>query len=323
MRVLAQITTFNAADIIDRTIEALQQQTRPVDEILVVDNASSDGTLERPSVRNVTVIRHQENSGTSGAVATGMRFAMEQGYDWIWVLDHDSMALSDALERLLELYNRWPQRLQIETGFLACMARNQADNKFKYGDMFTRRGIEVVKPPVAERHYRCHAYQWSGSLYRIAAVREIGLPNPDYFVDIDDVEYGYRLMKGGYKNFVHQDSVLLHNIRGNPSLIPIDLKVGPMKVRAYEFPPLRCYYYCRNSLYFILYEFEKGRFGLLSGVLWRVRRSGHVGPIRGAVWNVLLLTMNFLLRPRNHVGQIHACFRGAWHGVTGNIKARY
>jgi GT2 family glycosyltransferase len=60
MRVLAQITTFNAVDLIDRTIEALQQQTRPVDEILVVDNASSDGTLQRPSVRNVTVIRHQE-----------------------------------------------------------------------------------------------------------------------------------------------------------------------------------------------------------------------------------------------------------------------
>jgi len=44
---------------------------------------------------------------------------------------------------------------------------------------------------------------------------------------------------------------------------------------------------------------------------------------RGVVWNVLLLTMNFLLRPRNHVGQIRACFRGTWHGVTGNIAARY
>jgi hypothetical protein len=33
--------------------------------------------------------------------------------------------------------------------------------------------------------------------------------------------------------------------------------------------------------------------------------------------------MNFLLRPRNHGGQIRACFRGIWHGITGNIAARY
>jgi GT2 family glycosyltransferase len=323
MRILAHVHTFNDADIIDRTIEALQQQTRPVDGILVVDNASSDGTLERPSVRHVTVIRHQENLGTSGAVATGMRFALEQDYDWIWVFDADSIALPDALERLLELYNSWPQRLQNETAFLACMAYNQGDNRPKYGGMFTRRGIELVKPPVAERHFRCHTYTWSGSLFRTAPVREIGLPNPDYVLDFGEEQYGYRVMKAGYKSFVHQDAILLHNIRGNPSLTPTYLKVGPKKVRVYEFPPIRCYYYCRNALYFILYEFEKVRFGLLGGVLWRMRRHGHVGPMRGVVWNVLLLTMNFLLRPRNHGRQIRACFRGTWHGVTGNIAARY
>jgi len=50
MRVLAHIHTFNDADIIDRTIESVQRQTRPVDGILVVDNASTDGTLDRPSL---------------------------------------------------------------------------------------------------------------------------------------------------------------------------------------------------------------------------------------------------------------------------------
>ena len=47
VRVLAHIHTFNDADIIDRTIEALLRQSRPVDGILVVDNASSDATLDR------------------------------------------------------------------------------------------------------------------------------------------------------------------------------------------------------------------------------------------------------------------------------------
>ena len=131
-------------------------------------------------------------------------------------------------------------------------------------------------------------------------------------------------MKGGYKNFVHQDAVLVHNVRGSPSLAPVDLKVGPMKVRAYEWTPFRCYYYCRNSLYFILYELEKGRFGLLSGVLWRVRRSGHVGPIRGGRLERTSVDDEFpVAAAKSHPTNPRLLARHLWHGVSGNIAARY
>ncbi len=79
MRVLAHIHTFNDADVIDQTIEALRRQTRPVDGILIVDNASIDGTLEQPSVKHATVLCHPENLGTSGAVFSGFRNSMPAG----------------------------------------------------------------------------------------------------------------------------------------------------------------------------------------------------------------------------------------------------
>ena len=63
MRVLTHIHTFNDADIIDRTIAAVRRQTRPVDGILVVDNASTDGTLDRPSLQHATILRNRENLG--------------------------------------------------------------------------------------------------------------------------------------------------------------------------------------------------------------------------------------------------------------------
>ena len=112
MRVLAHIHTFNDADIIDRTIESVRRQTRPVNGILVVDNASTDGTLDRPPLRYATILRHEDNLGTSGTVITGMRFALEHDYDWIWVFDADSAPEPDALERMLELYAGWPQSLR-------------------------------------------------------------------------------------------------------------------------------------------------------------------------------------------------------------------
>src|SRR4029077_5100404 len=115
MRVLAHIHTFNDADIIDRTIAAVRRQTPPVDGILVVDNAPTDGTPERPSLKHVTILRHPENLGTSGAVHSGFRFALEQGYDRIWVFAADSVPEPDALEKLLDLSIGWPPKLQDET----------------------------------------------------------------------------------------------------------------------------------------------------------------------------------------------------------------
>jgi rhamnopyranosyl-N-acetylglucosaminyl-diphospho-decaprenol beta-1,3/1,4-galactofuranosyltransferase len=307
MRVLAHIHTFNDADIIDQTIESVLKQTRPVDGILVVDNASTDATLTRPSLEHVTVLRERENGGTSGAVGTGMHYALQQNYDWIWILDADSFVDPDALQKLLDLYAEMPKAVQDESAFVACLPRNLKDNQPYHGALFTRDGLSICKPRADESSYLCHISIWSGSLYRLAVVRQIGVPNPDYVLDWGEFEYGNRVMKAGYKGFIDQTSILKHNVRGAPSLDPVDFKLGFAKTTVYEFPPIRCYYMARNMVYFTLYDVAQGRLGLA----------------RRVIWTTFKLTANFVLRPRNHMSEIVACFRGIWDGITGNIVARY
>lgn len=331
MRVLAHIHTFNDADIIDQTIDAVRRQTRPVDAILIVDNASTDGTLDRPAVKHAKVLRHPTNLGTSGAILTGMRFALEHDYDWIWVFDADSIPDPDALERLLDLYTDLPQSLRDETACLACLPFHQFDGQPLHGSILTSSGRIVVNPAPKERYYTIHVTIWTGSLYRMAAVRKSGFPNPDYVLDMGEYEYGHRMTKAGYKAFMHQDAVIKHQIRGTRSLRRVVLKLGPLALTFYEDTPIRCYYLCRNMLYFTLYDCREGRTGLLGsvawafrGVLWRVCLvPGRSGLKPGVAWQLLMFTLNFLVRPRNHGEQIAACFRGIWHGVTGNITARY
>ena len=108
MRILGHIHTFNDEEIIDRTVQALLDQTYPVDEIVLVDNASQDRTLARSFPKQVIIIRHSENQGTSGAVATGMEYALGKQYDWIYLLDADSLPRKDALQRLIEFYEGLP-----------------------------------------------------------------------------------------------------------------------------------------------------------------------------------------------------------------------
>jgi GT2 family glycosyltransferase len=324
MRVLAHVHTFNDADIIDRTIDGLLRQTRLPDAIVLVDNGSTDGTLDRVFSELVAIIRNPTNLGTSGAVRNGFIHALKHQFDWIWLFDADSVPEPDALQRLLDLYASFPEEMREQIGFLSCLPCDQRDGQPRHGGLFTRLGLTVARPAPERRYYPCHATIWSGCLYRLAAVRRIGLPNPNYVLDRGEDEYGYRVMKAGYKAFIHQGAVLRHNVRGTTSLTEVNCTLGPVAIKFYEFPSIRCYYTCRNTLYFALYEAAEGRFGLLRGALWRMRPSPErPGFMRGAAWRVLLLTLNFLLRPSGHGAQILACLRGIWHGVTGNIRARY
>jgi len=307
MRVLAHIHTFNDADIIDRTIASVLKQTRPVDDILVVDNASADATLDQPSLTNATVVRHQANLGTSGAIGTGMRFALERDYDWIWIFDADSIPAPDALEKLLALYESWPRSLQVEVGFVACLPCSGDGRVFFHGTVFTRHGFTRCRPVPDARYYPCQFTLWSGCLYRVPAVRKIGVPNPDYVLDWGETEYGYRMMKGGYTGLLHQDAILHHNIRGYASRVPVEVKRGAAIVTVYDYPPIRCYYSSRNIFYFSLYDFKERRF-------WLVLHT---------IFGVTNLVLGFVVKPRGHIEHLRACFRGIWHGVTGNITARY
>ena len=70
MRILAQIVTLNDERAIEQSLQAVLDQVHPVDEVLIVDNGSTDGTLDRDFPKQVTIIRHGSNLGTSGAASS-------------------------------------------------------------------------------------------------------------------------------------------------------------------------------------------------------------------------------------------------------------
>src|ERR1700731_4469141 len=108
MRVLAHIHTMNDADVVEQLLEALRRQTRPPEAILVVDNASTDGTLNRTFPENVRIIRNPENLGTSGTVRIGLAHGLEHGFHWVWLFDADSVPEPDVLEKLLTFFESLP-----------------------------------------------------------------------------------------------------------------------------------------------------------------------------------------------------------------------
>jgi GT2 family glycosyltransferase len=307
MRILAHIHTLNDAAVIERLIAALHHQTRRPDAILIVDNASTDDTLDRVFPDDVAIIRNTENLGTSGAIRIGLAYALEHGFDWTWIFDADSIPDPSALEKLLVFFADLSPSQQKKTCFLAGWPLTDSGD-IKQQPMLIGEAIEIAPLTRTRESTECDCVLWSGSLFRMSAVREIGLPSADYVLDIAEIEYGYRARQKGFTSYIIHDSIIHHDV-GRPSgAVMREYRLGRLGVTFYELSPPRTYYSIRNVIYFWLYQ-HKPR---------HLSRALH-----WAAWRALPLGINFIVRPRHYGMQFLACLRGIWHGLTGNMTARY
>lgn len=304
MKILGHIHTLNDEEVIDRSLQAMLDQTYPLEEILIVDNGSTDGTLRRSFPVQVTVFRHPENRGTSGAVAKGLQYGLTKQYDWVWLFDADSAPRSDALEKLLELYHGFSPDLQEQTWLVASLPMECSMQRPWHGATFTPRGPKPVEVDAAKLYYECHVTIWTGSLFKLAAVQKVGLPAVDYVNDGGEGEYAYRGMRAGYRSFIHQRSLIDHNIgAADPKVLCRHL--GPFSVRLVESPPMRYYYVFRNTVYFWLYEYHEGN------ILHVLRAASR--------WPKQLVKLVLLSR----WSELWACLRGLRDGLCKNMHHRY
>lgn len=308
MRVLVHMHTMNDMDVIRGSVAAVMAQTRPVDGLLIVDNASSDGTPDVAFPPITMTIRNRVNLGTSGAVAQGLAYGLENGFDWVWTLDADSAPHPDALQILLEFHASLSPEAQRRTAWVASLPVNQHDGKPRHGLNFVPgHVVEAPREPGAQ-WYACDCTIWSGTLFRIAAVREIGLPSSDYVLDFGEAEYGYRCQQAGYGSYIHLSSIIDHDIGGTPSSAFLSRKFGPLRIPNLNVPPIRAYYIVRNNLYFWLHQY-------------RGPRRLYVALLR--LYKAAKLIANALLIPEGKLRMLVACLRGYRDGVLGHIQNRY
>lgn len=307
MRVLAHIHTLNDADVIEHLLDALRCQTRPPDAIVIIDNGSTDGTLDRAFAENVAIVRNSENEGTSGAVQRGLSHALLHEFDWTWIFDADSVPEPDVLENLLAFFDRLPEAAREQVCSLGCWPLTTA-GKLKVGPIALEGSkLKYLSPSNSGGFTRCDGSLWSGSLYRMAAVALIGLPSVDYVLDIAEVEYGYRARQLGFSSYIIPNGVIRHDVGRQPGAVERLYRLGPIVFRSHDVSPARCYYCARNWIYFWLYQY----------------RPRAVTRALRAIARSFVLTMTFAVRPISHRRQLVACVRGICDGITMHMERRY
>ena len=308
MRILAHIHTHNEAEFIEQALAALQHQTRPPDAIVIVDNLSTDGTLDRIFPENVSVIRNPTDLGVAGSVAVGLGHALKEKFDWTWVLDADSVPEPDALAKFLSFFETFPPSERENVCFLGCrLATAGGGEADHHPHLLTASGVDRLSVDAEVGHCQCDCFIWSGSLFRMPAVAKIGMPSADYFMGMEELEYGYRARELGFSSYIVFNSVLHQDVGRKPGVTVRILRLGPLSYRLYEMSPLRCYYHVRNMLYFWLYQCRPTR------PRWVFRSLVHA----------IVFPTTFAVRPLSHHRHLIASLRGFWDGVTMHMERRY
>lgn len=152
------ILTYNRLDLLKTTICKVLAQTLEPDEVLVVNNGSTDGTGEYLNTRkDLSVIHVDENSGPAGGFYEGIKyFAVNTAVDFVWLMDDDFFPSNSCLQILVENTND---------------------------------GI-LVFPYVREKDFASrHQCGWWGVLIPMPVIKKVGYPRKDLFFWAEDTEY--------------------------------------------------------------------------------------------------------------------------------------
>jgi GT2 family glycosyltransferase len=223
-RVAAIVVTHNRREVLESTLLGVLGQDRPPDTIVVVDNASTDGTRAQlaPAFESVDWITLTENFGYGAGLAEGMERCRD-GHDWLWLLDDDSRPGSTLLATLLDVAGQLDRVGMVGT----------AGGALRWGvpDHEPRRRHVALAQP---RTYASGFLLVDGGLVNAEVARTVGVPRRDFFMMMEDVEYTSRIATAGWHLYQLADA-------------PIErLNLGSVGGKRHD--PWRSYYQTRNHL---------------------------------------------------------------------------
>jgi rhamnopyranosyl-N-acetylglucosaminyl-diphospho-decaprenol beta-1,3/1,4-galactofuranosyltransferase len=245
LNIVAIVVTFNRKHCLKECILALLNQTLLCD-VLIIDNASTDGTKtyldEQGFIANprVNYINMPVNLGGSGGFYEGLQIALEGQWQWFWLMDDDALPDPQALKNL---------------------ENRISDNKDIYGSVaigkdningrlcFPLKTTSKKDNKFIEYHDDMHEIEklcwipFLGFLIHRNTVKKIGLPDKDFFILNDDVEYSERAKKFGSKIFSIKSSIIYHPIQDT-------FKYQFLNIIIYyrSMPPWKVYYDVRNKI---------------------------------------------------------------------------
>lgn len=203
------IPNYNGLSFMEDCLASLREQSVHDFRILVVDNGSTDGSVEWLKEHQIPSLFLGENTGFSGAVNAGIR-ASDTPY--VILLNNDTVVDFRYVEMLEKTIGRSDKIFSVSSRMLQMHQPELMDDA---GDMYTifgwpfQRGVGRAKERY-ENYRKIFSACAGAAIYRRAVFDEIGFFDEMHFAYLEDMDIGYRAKLYGYDNIYCPDAVVKH-----------------------------------------------------------------------------------------------------------------
>lgn len=213
VKIAAVVVTYNRKMLLQENIECLLNQSKKdILDVIIIDNASTDGTNEilEPFVETKKIIYKNTgtNLGGAGGFQYGIKYAAENQYDFIWVMDDDCMPQTNTLEELLNA----DKKLNHQYGFLSSKVL------WKDGNICTmnvqRKTLTKNVTDFSSKFVPITMASFVSLFIPLETIRKEGLPIREFFIWTDDWEYTRRISLH-QSCYLVNDSVVMHKSSSN------------------------------------------------------------------------------------------------------------
>ena len=203
------IPNYNGLKFMEPCFAALDKQTCRDFALLVVDNGSTDGSVEWLRENQVPSVFLSENTGFSGAVNVGIR---EAKTPYVILLNNDTEPEPAYVEELVRAMDRSEKIFSVSSKMIQLYQKDKMDDA---GDMYTVLGWAyqrgVGRPSGKYRRFRRVFSACAGAaIYRREVFEKIGLFDEMHFAYLEDLDIGYRARLAGYDNVYCPKAVVYH-----------------------------------------------------------------------------------------------------------------
>lgn len=231
-KVCASIITYN---IDEKIIEVVNSIINQVDNVVIVDNGSNSKTIEilneLSRKEKIKIVFNDENIGIAKALNRGIKYAEENGFEWILTLDHDSICEESMIYNMFTAIEDYNPKHQIA--------------------ILTPKVFEINKKEFISQKYNAeYLYSevddciQSGSLIKIDTFKKIGLFNEKLFIYHVDFDFCQRIFQQGLK-IIQCNNALLYHEEG----YKIHKNIFGISVYYNNYSSIAIYYITRNTIY--------------------------------------------------------------------------
>jgi len=214
MKTTVVIPNYNGIKYLGNCIRNLAEAKKQADfHILVIDNGSTDGSLETAreyeSRGILELVAFPENRGFCGAVNEGIRRCKTE---YVLLLNNDTEVTEGFVSRLEQFMDRHPKAFGTSSKMLSLQEPDVIDD---CGDLYCALGwaFGLGKGKSADCYDRdgeVFAACGGASVYRRKVFEQIGLFDENHFAYLEDIDIGYRALIHGYRNYYCHDALVYH-----------------------------------------------------------------------------------------------------------------